>query len=140
MLYAAKKSSFLSVRRNEPLHSISIPFPLMICLLSVCNLFKVRAQFPSISNLFYVRPMLTISMHVTGCDFHRVHMQGSRSRAVRRKIANLTTPIRIVSALVSHASLNHTLCLRAFCSCSSDSVSTRFWLWILKVCTYYVCT
>ena len=41
-------------------------------------------------------------------------MQASSSRVVGRKIANLTAPIQTVLVLASHASLNHTLCLRAF--------------------------
>ena len=41
-------------------------------------------------------------------------MQASSLRVVGRKIASLTAPTRIVLALASHASLNHTLCLRAF--------------------------
>ena len=40
-------------------------------------------------------------------------MQASSLRAAGRKIMSLTAPIRIVLALVSHASLNHALCFFA---------------------------
>ena len=41
-------------------------------------------------------------------------MQDSSSCAVGRKIMSLTAPTRIVLALTSHDSLDHTLCLYAF--------------------------
>ena len=66
-------------------------------------------------------------------------MQASSSRAVG-KIASLTSAMPIVLVLVSHDSLNHTLCSRFFAlvlrTPTCVVLFTRLWLWLLKVCTY----
>ena len=87
--------------------------------------------------------MFSIRLHIAVYVFYRACMQDSSLCEVRRKIASCTTPLQIFLVLMSHASLNHTLCLCAFCSCSSDPVSTRLWLWLLKVrihCIYLLIT
>ena len=87
--------------------------------------------------------MFAIGLHMAVYGVYREHMQVSSSCAVGRKIASLTTPLQIVMALASHASLNHKLFNTLFCSCSFDTVSTKLGHWLLQVLTYvlidYVC-
>ena len=114
----------------------SIPFPFLILSFFVCIFFEVHVHFLSISKLLYIRTVFSISLHIAVYGFYRVCMQDSSLCEVRRKMVSHMshiTPLQIFLVPMSHASLNHTLCLRDFCSCSSDPVSTRLWLWLLKV-------
>ena len=86
--------------------------------------FEVSAEFPSVLNPFYICYVFEIHVHVCKLlheavyDFYSllksVHA-GQQFVCGRKKDSDsLTTLIWTVLALVSHASLNHTLCLRAF--------------------------
>ena len=58
------------------------------------------------------------------------HVQEEYSESYHSSTDNLT--------FAPHASLNHTLCCMPYCSCSSDFVSNRLWLGLLKVHHMYL--
>ena len=101
---APKTSHFLYVQRNSSFRSVFVH-----------DSFVFRSQSIHIPfDPFYVLPVFVISLHVTVYGFYGASMHGSSSCVVRRKTVSLTIPLQIVLALASHASLNHTFCLRAF--------------------------
>ena len=106
-----------------------VPFSFMVRSISIRNLirilFKVCAHFLSISNLFYICTMFTISLHVAVYGFYRVHMQVGSSYAARRKIDCL-------SIHVARFAQSHTLPTCVFAPLLL-TVSTRLYLWLLKV-------
>ena len=114
----------------------------MIRSYSVQSLFEVHVHFPSVSNPFYICSVFAISLHVTVYDFYsslKSTHAGQHFACSRKKDSDsLTAPILTVLALVSHASLNHTLCLRAFFAPVLLTVVVLFtwsWLWLLNLRT-----
>ena len=79
-----------------------VSFPFMLHLFSV------------LVKMFYIHTVFAISLHLAVNDVYRECMQASCSHIVKRMLVSLIAPLRIVLALASHSSLNHSLCLRAF--------------------------
>ena len=111
---AEKPSRFLSVQCNGHF----VPFPFMICSFFICNPFLFCSKSVCIFRSFRIHFIFVscswAALHMAVYGVYEVHMQGSSSCAVRRKIASLTAQLWIGLMLTSHASLNHTLCLHAF--------------------------
>ena len=107
--------------------SLSVQNPFIFLSNSVRSLYTFSVLFESISYSLHVRDQL---LHVAVYDFYSLFKSmhaGQQFTCGRKNDSNsLTALIRIVLALASHASLNHTHCLRAFCSCSFDSVVVLF--------------
>ena len=78
---------------QRPFCSVPIHDLFIFHLQSILILFEVCVHFSFISNPLYIRLMFVSSVHMAVYGFYEVHMQGSSSCAVRRKIASLTAQL-----------------------------------------------